>query len=222
MSAGIFEAKKDFFSMKTSLLAFLLMSLISQNDSTILAATGYIASTSPVRNFLISSGIGNLVTYSANSLYDASGFRFVSDQGTRIRKAVVKNYTLVEVGSNGSFMERRGENLIPGRGESDERRIDSERLFGVLNKMDKNTCISKLLCEIGAKPISFGSIGLKINTYIKSVPPVTWNSATFPYIEAFQAGSTEGVNVCRHYSGCTYDLNRIVYFLWGIINPIRV
>ncbi|CAL1291147.1 unnamed protein product [Larinioides sclopetarius] len=208
--------------MKTSLFAVLLISLVSENHSTILAAKGYIASTTPVRNFLVSSGIGYLVRDSAAALYDVSSYRFVSDQGTKVRKAIMKNYTLVEVGSDGSFKERKGENLIPGRVESDERRTYSERLFGVLNKMDKNTCISKLLCEIGANPVSFGYIGFKINTYIKSVPPVTWNSATFPYIEAFQAGSTGGITVCRHYSGCAYDLNRIVYFLWSLIQPIHV
>ncbi|KAF8790755.1 hypothetical protein HNY73_005728 [Argiope bruennichi] len=208
--------------MKALLFAFLLISFVSQNGSTILAAKGYIASTSPIRRFLVSSGFGNLVRDSGTSLYDASGFRFISDQGTNVRKATMKNYTLVEVESDGSFMERKGENLAFSKGMLDERRINSERLFGVLNKMDKNTCISKLLCEIGANPASFGAVGFKINTYITSVPPVTWNSATFPYIEAFQAGSTEGVNVCRHYSDCIYDLHRIVYFLWSIINPIHV
>ncbi|GFR26445.1 uncharacterized protein TNCT_678421 [Trichonephila clavata] len=194
---------------------------IPETKSTILAATGYIASSYPVRNVLISSGLGSLIRNSATALYDASGFRFASDQGTNIRKAVMKNRTIVEIGENYRLSNRKGEISMSDKSMVNEDRMYSERLFGVLNQMDKNTCISRLLCEIGSNPISFGAIGLKINHYIRSVPPVTWNSATFPYVEAFQAGSNEGIDVCvKHYSNCTYNLHRIVDFLWSIINPI--
>ncbi|GFT90153.1 uncharacterized protein NPIL_401601 [Nephila pilipes] len=214
------ESQYDFF-LNMKILLIVVTCCLSETKCTILAATGYISSSSPVRNVLISSGIGSLIQDSATVLYDASGFRFVSDQGTRVRKAVMKNHTIVEVGVNSRLRERKGEILLSNKNMVNEGRVRSERLFSVLTQMDKNTCISKLLCEIGANPISFGAIGFKINRYIRSVPPVTWNSATFPYIEAFQAGSHEGIEVClKHYLSCTYNLHRIVDFLWSIINPI--
>ncbi|GIY95477.1 hypothetical protein CEXT_625901 [Caerostris extrusa] len=206
-------------NIKTILFIFTLIVSISTSSSTLLAAKGYIASASPIRNILISSGLGGLIRDSASSLFEKSGFRFVGDQGTDVRKAVMKSHTIIETRADSSFHERKGQ--VPDPDLSIEDRTYSERLFGVLNQMNKNTCISKLLCQIGATPLSFGSVGLKINKYVKSVPPVTWNSATFPYIEAFQAGESKGSDVClQHYSDCTYDLQRMVEFLWIIINPI--
>ncbi|GFY57013.1 uncharacterized protein TNIN_159951 [Trichonephila inaurata madagascariensis] len=182
------------YSNMKMVVFIVLTCCIPETKSTILAATGYIASSSPVRNSLISSGIGSFIQNSATALYDASGFRFASDQGTNVRKAVMKNHTIVEIGENSRLNDRKGEVSISDKSVVNEDRMYSERLFGVLNQMDKNACISRLLCEIGSDPISFGAIGLKINHYIRSVPPVTWNSATFPYVEAFQAGSKEGID----------------------------
>ncbi|KAG8189388.1 hypothetical protein JTE90_021890 [Oedothorax gibbosus] len=198
--------------------------LVSGGSCTVLAATGYVASTSRVRNLLITTGLANVIKSSSDSLYAASGFRYHGDQGTEIRKAVMKDYNIVETSDSDSKVDNNFRKKISvTRDNVNEERDYSERLFGVLNKMDKNTCIAKLLCEIGADPLSFGAIGLKIKHYVTSVPPVTWNSETFPYISAFQSGLSGGKNVCkRDYNTCSYDLNRVMDFLWFFINPVRL
>ncbi|XP_035208018.1 uncharacterized protein LOC118182741 [Stegodyphus dumicola] len=207
---------KSFYFIQLVILEVLLACIISDINCTLLAAAGYLASAYPIRNFLINTGVSGKIRLNADSLYHASGLRSAGDQGTDIRKAYMKNHDIVEVGSDKSFRKRSNYTYSQAEG-----RIYSERLFGVLNQMDKNTCIARLLCEIGSNPKSFGVIGLKINHYIQSVPPVTWNSATFPYIESFRAGLQNGRQLClQHYSSCTYDLKRVMKYLWYFINPL--
>lgn len=149
--------------MKVLTFLILATSLVSGVTCTVLASAGYIASTGPIRSFLISTGLANVIKSSSDSLYAASGFRYQGDQGTAIRKAVMNSYNIVETGSDVEFKKRISEE---SKSFAKEGRDYSERLFGVLNKMDKNTCIAKLLCEIGAEPVSFGDIGLKIKLYL--------------------------------------------------------
>lgn len=153
--------------MKVLTFIIFATTLVSGISCTVLAAAGYVASAYPVRNVLIGTGLANVIKSSSDSLYAASGFRYRADQGTEIRKAVMKDYHIVETPDSNIKVDdgfKKRSSVV--RDNANEDRDYSERLFGVLNKMDKNTCIAKLLCEIGADPLSFGAVGLKIKHYV--------------------------------------------------------
>ncbi|XP_054709403.1 uncharacterized protein LOC129219108 [Uloborus diversus] len=216
------SSAEDFkLKMNRLLLATFIIFPFMAVNCTIIATAGYIASSPLVRNYLINTGLSSKIRQNADSLYDISGLRQASDQGTDVRKALMNDQELVEIKARAaSLQKRRGDFPKNGSRSQQEDRNYSEKLFGVLNQMDKNTCISRLLCEIGANSRSYGEIGLKIHHYIQSVPPVTWNSATHPYVESFQAGLKDGKSICdNHYFACHYNLNKVIEFVWYFMNP---
>lgn len=153
-------------SMKVPLAILILVSLVIHGSCSILATKGYLVASPRVRNFLIRSGIANVIGRKATALYEASNFRYASDQGTDIRKAEMDGYHIVEVKQSGQLEKRSG--LVDDQNlTKEEDRMYSERLFTVLNEMDRNACVSRLMCEIGADPESYGTIGMKIHNYLK-------------------------------------------------------
>jgi len=188
--------------------------------------SGYVASNPVVRSFLIRSGLGTVVSKKASLLYESSNFRYASDQGTDTRKAQMTSHDIVEINpklevsdATVPVVNRRNG---PNENYTAEDRVYSEKLFSVLTEMDKKSCVYRLLCEIGSDPNSFGIMGYKINIYIKSVPPVTWNSETFSYLEAFKAGSESRKNCTKHFGECPYNLNKIMRFLFLFMTPINI
>lgn len=149
----------------SSVLAFIILtSFCVPSLCSVLAYTGYMLSSPNVRSFLISSGLGNVISRKSNSLYEASNFRYAADQGTEIRKAEMDNYEILELDPKS---DRKGPVAPVHNKTKEEDRVYSEKLFSVLNEMDKNGCVSRLLCEIGAEPKSFGFVGMKIHHYLK-------------------------------------------------------
>lgn len=144
----------------------ILATLVARACCIDLASKGYFLSSPRVRNILIKTGLANVIGRKSSALYEASNFRLVSDQGTNIRKAEMDNFDIVETKPGQNFSKRISSAPVPNA-TKEEDRMYSERLFKVLNEMDKNSCISRLLCEIGAEPESFGIIGLKIHHYLK-------------------------------------------------------
>ncbi|XP_015917683.1 uncharacterized protein [Parasteatoda tepidariorum] len=207
-------------AMKSAFCFLFLAATVSHCGATLLAATGYWAASNPVRQYFLESGIGDAIGQSAKTMYETSGFRYISDQGTRIRRAQMRNRTIAEM--KFAEVQKRKGYMAKTLSQNDDRNF-SERLFNVLNEMEKNTCVKRLLCEIGAEPSKFGTIGLQVTKYILSIPPVTWNSLTFSYKEAFETGLQNGDEVCLQiYSNCSYNLYKAVSFLWFIINPLKL
>lgn len=151
--------------MKTTVGLFILATLVACACCMDLATKGYFLSSPRIRNILIRTGLANLIGRKSSAMYKASNFRLVTDQGTDIRKAEMDNFDIVETEPGQNFSKRISAPVQNTTKE--ENRLYSERLFKVLNEMDKNSCISRLLCEIGAEPESFGIIGLKIHHYLK-------------------------------------------------------
>lgn len=86
-------------------------------------------------------------------------------------------------GISQSFNENAG-------GEADE---DIESFFTFLRDMDDNTCISRLMCDIGANPSFLGDFSENIHGIIGSLD-VTPSSGAFPYLQIMESG--------RHDGGC--------------------
>jgi len=206
----------------------IILNCVACGCCSVLAMSGYVASNPVVRNFLIRSGLGTVVTRKASLLYETSNFRHASDQGTGVRKAQMKSHDIIEIYpkpeitglTKGSVVSKR--NRLHENYTTDEDRVYSEKLFSVLTEMDKKSCVFRLVCEIGSDPNSFGIMGYKINSYIRSVPPVTWNSETFSYLEAFKAGSENSKNCIKHFGKCPYNLNKIMRFLFLFMSPINL
>lgn len=144
---------------------YILINVVTHGCCTILATKGYIVSNPTVRQLMITTGFGKLLGRKAESLYKASNFEKTFDQGTDVKKAEMETHEILEADINGII--RRSGLHIHERLHGEEDRNYSEKLFKVVNEMDRNACISRLLCEIGAEPKSFGIIGSKVNHYLK-------------------------------------------------------
>ncbi|KAG8202155.1 hypothetical protein JTE90_010513 [Oedothorax gibbosus] len=87
---------------------------------------------------------------------------------------------------------------------------EAESFFTLLAETDENKCISRLVCEMGADPLSAGELGTTISEIIGSLTDFPSGSKVSEYNQVLQRGRSHGMNACASdYSTCdqeSYDL----------------
>ncbi|XP_042910145.1 uncharacterized PE-PGRS family protein PE_PGRS10-like [Parasteatoda tepidariorum] len=81
--------------------------------------------------------------------------------------------------------------IAPETPASENEPDDAESFFNFLTDMDENTCISRLICDIGNEPSFLGEFSENISSMVSSlkVPPT---SRAYKYIEIMERGKQEG------------------------------
>ncbi|XP_015917709.2 uncharacterized protein [Parasteatoda tepidariorum] len=81
--------------------------------------------------------------------------------------------------------------IAPETSASESEPDDAESFFNFLTDMDENTCISRLICDIGNKPSFLGEFSENISSMVSSlkVPPT---SRAYKYIEIMERGKKDG------------------------------
>ncbi|XP_055927429.1 uncharacterized protein LOC129958778 [Argiope bruennichi] len=74
---------------------------------------------------------------------------------------------------------------------------EAESFFTLLAETDENKCISRLVCEMGADPLSAGMLGTTVSDIIGSLTDFPEGSKVQEYNQILQKGRTEGLSSCQ-------------------------
>ncbi|GIY27163.1 uncharacterized protein CDAR_592711 [Caerostris darwini] len=109
------------------------------------------------------------------------------------------------------FSKRRGPNIPKTFDIRSASPTEIENFFAVLDKVDSNKCISRLVCEIGANPKVLEDLGHNIKESMSSLRVLEKNALSLKYRQILMQGQQKGVNHCvRSFKTCDRRSYRLV------------
>ncbi|XP_015931144.1 uncharacterized protein [Parasteatoda tepidariorum] len=109
------------------------------------------------------------------------------------------------------FSKRRGPNIPTTFNIRTATPTEIENFFAVLDKVDANKCISRLVCEVGSDPKVLEGLGHNIKDVMTSLRVLEKNALSRKYREIMIQGQRRGMSGCRKaYSTCDQKSYRLI------------
>ncbi|GFT63435.1 uncharacterized protein NPIL_660401 [Nephila pilipes] len=109
------------------------------------------------------------------------------------------------------FSKRRGPNIPTTFDIRKATPSEIENFFAVLDRVDSNKCISRLVCEVGANPRVLEDLGHNIKETMSSLRILEKNALSAKYREVLFQGQKNGVDSCAYsFNTCDQRSYRLV------------
>ncbi|GBN51004.1 hypothetical protein AVEN_59850-1, partial [Araneus ventricosus] len=109
------------------------------------------------------------------------------------------------------FSKRRGPNIPQTFDIRNASPTEIENFFAVLDKVDSNKCISRLVCEVGANPRVLEDLGHNIKDAMSSLRILEKNALSSKYKQVLVQGQKGSVEKCaRSFKSCDRRSYRLV------------
>ncbi|KAF8784943.1 uncharacterized protein LOC129958884 [Argiope bruennichi] len=109
------------------------------------------------------------------------------------------------------FSKRRGPNIPQTFDIRKASPTEIENFFAVLDKVDSNKCISRLVCEVGANPKVLEDLGHNIKDAMSSLRILEKNALSSKYKQVLLQGQKGSIEKCaRNFKACDRRSYRLV------------
>ncbi|PRD26846.1 UNVERIFIED_CONTAM: hypothetical protein NCL1_36971 [Trichonephila clavipes] len=109
------------------------------------------------------------------------------------------------------FSKRRGPNIPTTFDIRKATPSEIENFFAVLDRVDSNKCISRLVCEVGGNPRILEDLGHNIKETMSSLRVLEKNALSSKYRQILLQGQKSGADSCVHnFKSCDERSYRLV------------